>query len=211
MLKIYFDCQASYSNTIKRKLNLYFEDIQYVSSYHDHENIIIIKDIYDEDDIRQMTNKNNQQLIFLIDSGEYMFELLEYEPLAFIRVQHIDKDLANVITILQFENRNVGVMLDFKSGFQKIRINAENIKYIESYGHYLFIHTLSASFKVREKISDILKILEPLGFMRVHKSYIINKNYIKQQSASTITLRSKTEIPIGNRFKKNNMSSDNRD
>ena len=47
--------------------------------------------------------------------------------------------------------------------------------------------------------------------MRVHKSYIINKNYIKQQSASTITLRSKTEIPIGNRFKKNNMSSDNRD
>ena len=66
-----------------------------------------------------MTNKNNLQLICLIDSGEYMFELLEYEPLAFIRVQHIDKDIAQVITILQFENRNVEVMRDIISWFSE--------------------------------------------------------------------------------------------
>lgn len=202
MLKIYFDCQIQYVNVIKRKLNLYFEEIKYVDNCHGNENIIMIKEICDSDDIKTIINKNNLQYIFLIESGEYMFELLEHEPMTFIRIAEIEKDLPRLIKLLQFENKGIGVILDFKSGFQKIRIDAENIEYIESYGHYLFIHTLSATFKVREKISDILKKLAPLGFMRVHKSYIINQEYIKLKTHDRVIMLSNTEIPLGNSFKK---------
>lgn len=201
MLKIYFDCQVQHTNTIKRELTLYFCDIQFVNEYH-NEKMIIIKEIHENHDLKKIRLQDLYKYIFLIENGEYMFELLEYEPLAFIRVQHIEKDLPKVITMLQFENKGIGIMLDFKSGYQKIRIDAQNIEYIESYGHYLFIHTLSATFKVREKISDIFKKLESLNFIQVHKSYIVNKQYIRQQNTKELILASQTHIPLGNNYKK---------
>lgn len=201
MLKIYFDCQVQHTNTIKRELTLYFCDIQFVNEYH-NEKMIIIKEIHENHDLKKIRSQDLYKYIFLIENGEYMFELLEYEPLAFIRVQHIEKDLPKVITMLQFENKGIGIMLDFKSGYQKIRIDAQNIEYIESYGHYLFIHTLSATFKVREKISDIFKKLESLNFIQVHKSYIVNKQYIRQQNTKELILASQTHIPLGNNYKK---------
>ena len=188
MLKIYFDCQVQHTNTIKRELTLYFCDIQFVNEYH-NEKMIIIKEIHENHDLKKIRLQDLYKYIFLIENGEYMFELLEYEPLAFIRVQHIEKDLPKVITMLQFENKGIG-------------INAQNIEYIESYGHYLFIHTLSATFKVREKISDIFKKLESLNFIQVHKSYIVNKQYIRQQNTKELILASQTHIPLGNNYKK---------
>lgn len=201
MLKIYFDCQVQYTNTIKRELTLYFRDIQFVNEYY-NEKMIVIKEIHGGHDLKKIRSQDLYKYIFLIENGEYMFELLEYEPLAFIRVQHIEKDLPKVITMLQFENKGIGIMLDFKSGYQKIRIDVQNIEYIESYGHYLFIHTLSATFKVREKISDIFKKLESLNFIQVHKSYIVNKQYIRQQNTKELILTSQTHIPLGNNYKK---------
>ncbi len=201
MLRVYFDCCDRYINIIKRKLQSYFQDIEYIDRC-DEKKIIIIKDIYTDKDIKDIVLRKNYQYVFLIENGEYMFELLEYEPIAFIRISEIEKDLPKLIKMMQFENRGIGVMLDFKSGRQKIRIDAENIEFIESYGHYLFIHTSSTTFKVREKISSLFERLQPLDFIQVHKSYVINKKYIKQQTVKDIILLSEVRIPLGNHFKK---------
>lgn len=203
MLKVYFDCHDQYINIMKREFYTYFQDIEYLDVYGAEEKIVMIMEIHTDKDIKRIIRKNNRNFVFLIDNGTYMFELLEYEPLAFIRIQDIHKDLQKLIRILRFENKGIGVMLDFKTGFQKIRIDAENIEYIESFGHYLFIHTRSATFKVREKISDILKRLESLGFQQVHKSYIINQKYIKKQTAKELILFSDIRIPLGDKYKKN--------
>ena len=119
MMKINIQCNQQFMNTIKRKLQLYFNDIDYVDCLS--EGIVCIKEIKDLDDIETLS-KNGLDYIFIIDSGEYMFELLEYSPISFIRVMNIEGDIEKVIRILQCKNKGVGKILEFKVGYQNIRI-----------------------------------------------------------------------------------------
>lgn len=202
-MKIILKCADLYVNIIKRHLNTYVKELEYISDDGNLEEAIVFKEIQLMKDVQEVENiyKENVELVFLIENGEYMFELLEYNPIAFIRLPCIEEDIEKIIRILQYKNKGIGVILDFKSGYQNIRVDSDNIEYIESYGHYLLIHTESGTFKVREKISNILEKLEPLGFIRVHKSYIINKAYIKAKSSNEINMISGGSIPIGNKYK----------
>ena len=85
--------------------------------------------------------------------------------------------------------------------WNKQRMNVKNITYVESYAHYLLIHTLNSTVKVREKISVALQKLEPLGFIQVHRSYVINHDRIKKIDTDNITLSDETIIPIGKKYK----------
>ena len=53
-------------------------------------------------------------------------------------------------------------MLEFQCGYQTVRMNVKNITYVESYAHYLLIHTLNSTVKVREKYQWLYKNLNPL-------------------------------------------------
>ena len=92
-------------------------------------------------------------------------------------------------------------MLEFQCGYQTVRMNVKNITYVESYAHYLLIHTLNSTVKVREKISVALQKLEPFGFIQVHRSYVINHDRIKKIDTDNITLSDETIIPIGKKYK----------
>ena len=106
-----------------------------------------------------------------------------------------------MMRVLQYKNEDLDVMLEFKSEYQNIRIDLKNNEYIEFYGHYLLVHTENTMFKVREKISNSLEKLEPLGFIRIHKSYIINKVHIKTKSYNKVCMKSNASIPAGNKYR----------
>ncbi|OUQ28783.1 LytTR family DNA-binding domain-containing protein [Massilimicrobiota sp. An134] len=202
-MNIILQCEVQYTQILKRYFNTYFQNITYIQ-YNNHlVNAIFIKQIRSIQDIKEMETLSFYHLdfIFLIENGEYMFELLEYNPLTFVRLSHIEKDIIHLIEILQYKERGLGTILNFKSGYQTIRINSQRIEYIESYGHYVFIHTESATFKVREKLSQILRKLKPLGFIQIHKSYIINKAYIQKKTSTYVYMNSHTCLPIGQKYK----------
>lgn len=202
-MNIVLQCEVQYAQILKRYFNIYFQNITY-TQYNNHlANTIFIKQIRSIQDMKEIETLSFHHIdfIFLIENGEYMFELLEYNPLTFVRLSHIEKDIIHLIEILQYKERGLGSTLNFKSGYQNIRINSQRIEYIESYGHYVFIHTESAPFKVREKLSEILKILEPLGFIQIHKSYIINKNHIQKKTSIYVYMNSHTCLPIGQKYK----------
>ena len=202
-MNIILQCEVQYTQILKRYFNTYFQNITYIQ-YSNHLNdAIFIKQIRSIQDIKkiQTSSFHHIDFVFLIENGEYMFELLEYNPLTFVRLSHIEKDIIHLIEILQYKERGLGTILNFKSGYQTIRINSQRIEYIESYGHYVFIHTESATFKVREKLSEILKILEPLDFIQIHKSYIINKRFIQEIKNQEVILKEQTHLPIGRSYK----------
>lgn len=204
-MKIILKCSDQYINILKRCMNTYFKELEYTKDDSDLKGAVVFKQIQFMEDVLDVEKMydDNAEFVFLIENGEYMFELLEYNPIAFMRLSYIEEDIEKIIRILQYKNKGIGVILGFRSGYQNIRIDSENIEYIESYGHYLLIHTESATFKIREKISDVLEKLEPLGFIRVHKSYIINKAYIKSKNSNEINMISGISIPIGNKYKLN--------
>lgn len=203
-MKVILECSHQYINTIKRKLNAHLEQITYLDSFTGNDLSLFIKEVKNLEDIENIKNIksiSNANIVCLIDSGLFMFELLEFNPLAFIRSANINADLDELINRIEYLNKGLGVMLEFQCGYQTVRMNVKNITYVESYAHYLLIHTLNSTVKVREKISVALQKLEPLGFIQVHRSCVINDDRIKKIDTDNITLSDETIIPIGKKYK----------
>lgn len=88
------------------------------------------------------------------------------------------------------------LVLRCKSGIT--RINLEKLEYCEVTGRTLVFHLVNG--KVLESSGSLDELCEKLGqyecFLRPHRSFLVNMEYIQNISYKTITLDSLTEIPI---------------
>ncbi|MFY0594643.1 LytR/AlgR family response regulator transcription factor [Roseivirga sp.] len=81
-----------------------------------------------------------------------------------------------------------------------VKVNFSEILYIESLRDYIKINLIDSAVVTKDKISKFETKL-PDEFLRVHRSYIVNKMHISAFTAQDIEL-GRQEIPIGNSYKK---------
>ena len=70
-----------------------------------------------------------------------------------------------------------------------------NIQYIESNAHQLLFYLRSDVITVYDKLDDYESKLQP-GFVRIHKSFLVNMDYIKRIERNEVTLKSGKALPI---------------
>lgn len=58
-------------------------------------------------------------------------------------------------------------------------LKPEDILYIESFGHEIICTTINNVYRIKEKLYEIEAMFFKNGFIRINKSYVINKNHIK--------------------------------
>jgi len=80
------------------------------------------------------------------------------------------------------------------------QIRMSDILLIESLSDYVKIHTKEKITVTKEKISAVEKLL-PTSFIRTHRSYIVNRDYIKSFNREIVEVQEQ-ELPIGRKYKK---------
>lgn len=88
-----------------------------------------------------------------------------------------------------------------KSDKKLIKLNFDEIYYIEAYGNYVKIFT-DEMILTAQTLSDFIEKLSS-NFIRVHKSYIINFTHLKLIEGNQIILQNNKKLPIGKSYKKN--------
>jgi DNA-binding LytR/AlgR family response regulator len=83
-----------------------------------------------------------------------------------------------------------------------IKIPVDDINYLSAVGNYVKIHLTDRVILTYNTIQNLQKLLPPLQFRQIHRSYIVNVEKVSGHSASTILL-GKVELPVGRRFKMN--------
>lgn len=101
----------------------------------------------------------------------------------------------------------------FRTDHKVVRIRPNEIMCVEGMGEYLRIH-LTGKEKPLIVLLSMKKIedrLCPLGFMRIHRSYIINLRCIAEVSKNRVILDNGASVPIGDNFREslNTFISDN--
>ncbi|MDG5491042.1 LytTR family transcriptional regulator [Psychroserpens sp. SPM9] len=91
----------------------------------------------------------------------------------------------------------IAVILNNKS-----KVYLDQLKYIKSDGNYLEFVTDDKTIIDRNKLKDILNTLPP-NFVRVHRSYVINKNFIDALNSKSLFLKPNIEIPVSRTYKAN--------
>lgn len=90
-----------------------------------------------------------------------------------------------------------------KSSGQQHRINFEDILYVESIKDYVNIRTSEQEYIVLDTLKSMELQLPENSFVRIHKSFILNLNQIKNLGSKKVTLLTEQEIPIGESYRMN--------
>lgn len=93
-----------------------------------------------------------------------------------------------------------------KSSGKQHKVNFADILYIESIRDYVNIKTAEEEFIVLDTLKSMEQQLPESFFVRVHKSFIVNLNHIKNIGTKKIIINPEHEIPIGENYKMNFLS-----
>ena len=90
-----------------------------------------------------------------------------------------------------------------KSDYQRVRLELDSIRYVESMSEYLRIYTVGE----RKPITTLLsmrrmeEVLPKERFMRIHRSYIVSLDKIQSVQRLAVNMGENTVLPVGEQYK----------
>ncbi|MDQ2752400.1 MAG: LytTR family DNA-binding domain-containing protein [Bacteroidota bacterium] len=103
----------------------------------------------------------------------------------------------NAFAFVKEEEHNYIVI---KQGHDKYKLPLDDIVYLEAMRDYTKLVTASKNYLVLETFSKMLQQLPPEKFVRIHRSYIVNKTKIDAVQKNKINILSE-ELPVGKLYK----------
>ena len=129
----------------------------------------------------------------------YELDIVDYllKPITFERFfKAIEKYLRINEKVVQPSVPKSSDVLTIKSNNKFYKINLDEILYIESQKDYVKFFLKDREITTKYKIGDLENDLHGKGFLRIHRSFIINQRLIVSYSATHVEVGSH-EIPIG--------------
>lgn len=91
-------------------------------------------------------------------------------------------------------------VVEIDTGYM-VRVDLNDIQYIESKENYVSIQCLNDSVTTRRTLNSLLEFLPPERFMRVHRSYLVAIPLIHKLIEGKVILKDvKEQIPIGSKY-----------
>lgn len=100
------------------------------------------------------------------------------------------------------EKSAVSKRIFVRSDKKFIQLVIDDILYLEAYGNYVKVITEGQTITIREKISELLKLLPAPDFLRVHKSFAVAVHHINSIEGNRIFIADHI-VPIGKIYKNN--------
>ncbi|WP_339840543.1 LytTR family DNA-binding domain-containing protein [uncultured Maribacter sp.] len=171
--------------------------------------------------IQKLTNKNFP-VVITTAYNQYALKAIKNEALDYLLKPIDTDDLEDtIVKIKKFNNKNFSVeklemaMLNFNSRsiHKRITLNtdgkllfleSDEILYAESDGNYSTIFlTDGQKIVLTKKLKEVNELLPTDSFFRIHNSYIINLNKIKEflKTDGYVVLKSNHKIPVSRQKK----------
>ncbi|MEO8234977.1 MAG: LytTR family DNA-binding domain-containing protein [Flavobacterium sp.] len=152
--------------------------------------------------------------VFISSHSESAAETFELQTLDFIvkpfkfpRFEQMMKRLEEFMEVRTksnlFESTLGGDTVFVKTGHDQIKVKLHEILYLEALKNYTILVTENKRHCVLSNLGEILLEEKFNSFLRVHRSYAVQKQYIQKISSQEIELNNGNFIPVGRSFKGN--------
>lgn len=112
-------------------------------------------------------------------------------------IQKVHKELSIQAGLQPIENK----FIFLKNGYKSEKIDIQDIIFIAGNKEYATYYTKSGrTYLKNERLKNLEKDYQPYGFIRIHKSYLINTRYIKKIFNNNVEIQGET-IPIGRAYR----------
>lgn len=143
-------------------------------------------------------------IIFVSNKTERVFDTFSIHPFGFVRKNNFLNDISDVINLYveKKSDQTEGGLFHFKDKDGMLTIKLSRLKYIECSKNIQLL-TISHEREPR-KLYSRMEILEQeldeYDFIRIHKGYLINCNFLKRFDSKSVTLSTGEELPVGRSY-----------
>lgn len=146
--------------------------------------------------IRQNIAHESTQIVFISIKKDYAMQLFKIRPLDFL-IKPVTYDaVTKVIDTFCSLYVHIKPFYEYQNNKKIYRIDQRSIVSIQSSGKIITIHTTAQEYSYYGKLSDCMQQLNSNVFINVHKSYIININYVTEYKSNELILTDTSRIPI---------------
>lgn len=145
--------------------------------------------------IRDQLDDMGMQIIYISGKASYARQLFRTQPLDFlvkpIRENQIEEVMERALKLIKRKNEK----FEFRRGKDYYYVPMGDIVYFGSEGRKVKIATLRETFTFYGRLRETVKGL-PQDFIVIHKSYIVNREYIFRYTYETVELVNGTALTI---------------
>jgi len=151
--------------------------------------------------------------IFTTDHPEYAVVSFELETLDYLLKPHdLERFIQTIDRINEFVSirkkaiqhetqQNEDKVFFIKEGHKKVRVVIDDILYLNALQNYTILITTTTKHYVLSTIGALLKETYFHSFIRVHRSYAIQKKHVISINSKEIVLIEGIKIPLGRSYK----------
>lgn len=164
------------------------------------------------DNVKAKWGNNMPKIVFTTGYSNYALSGYEYgvidyllKPITFSRFVKCTDRIINVFDKLNYSVDKPSYFFVENQG-KKVKINFDDIVYIEGSGNYIIIVNNDNKMVVYKSMSSIQELLPCDKFIRIHKSFILAINKVQAIRGNEIIIKLKDaekSIPIGTTYKDN--------
>lgn len=123
------------------------------------------------------------------------------KPIGFERFKQSIQKVLKEISIQEGMQATQEKFIFLKNGYKSEKIDIQNITHITGNKEYVTFHTNEGrKYLKNERLKNLEKEYQPYGFLRIHKSYLINIQYLKKIFNNTVEIQGE-ELPIGRAYR----------
>ncbi len=192
-------------NGVILEIQTFISAEQFLFQYADEKDYqIIVLDIEMEKmngvELAKKLREDNKeiQILFVTGFSDYISEGYEVDALHYL-MKPVSKEklfrvMEKAVSNLKKEEK---VLLVQENG-EMLKVLAKSIFYVEVFSHSCSIHTTEGVIETKMTISDLEKKLFD-GFIRVHRSYLVNLERIKKIAKAEIFMENGNRVPLSRR------------
>jgi two-component system LytT family response regulator len=170
-------------------------------------------------DVVELLGEESPFIIFVTAYDEYAIRAFETHALDYlmkpVRAERLQQALDRVRELMKLKipqttdvliqsHKNQFIPISrilVRYGLEVFIIPVEDITHIQAEDDYVRIFTSEKSYLKQERMNRLEQMLDPRSFCRIHRSYILNINYLSKiephsKDSKIAILKNKTSLPI---------------
>lgn len=140
-------------------------------------------------------------IVFLTSLSEYARKGYEVRAFRYLLKEEADRELGQVIKECVQELGEEG-WFAFSQGHCHYSIPRADILYFESRKRLVYLYTADREYSFYEKLDAVEARLAGSGFLRCHRSFLVQERYVRSWKENTLWLEDGRELPISRAYEK---------
>lgn len=128
------------------------------------------------------------QIIYVAGSSEDIFAAMQMPFFHLVRIFDLDQGLRAALRKLERLKTFLPRKISFINGSETLLVQRKEILYLESQRHIVWLHTRRGTSAITESLSQCEEKLKGLGFVRIHRSLLVNMYHIGSLEKDSVLL-----------------------